>query len=105
MIELGVALTALSAISSAVSQGKELFEVGSQLDTFFNAQSKIQKATHDTKSKVWKDPELWSEFQANERLKREITTLREVMIYRGRPGLLGDWLQWQSDSKKRREEA
>ena len=36
MIELGVALTALSAISSAVSQGKELFEVGSQLDTFFN---------------------------------------------------------------------
>lgn len=105
MIELGVALTALSAISSAVSQGKELFEVGSQLDTFFNAQSKIQKATHDTKSKVWKDPELWSEFQANERLKREITTLREVMIYSGRPGLWGDWLQWQSDAKKRREEA
>ena len=76
MIELGVALTALSAISSAVSQGKELFEVGSQLDTFFNAQSKIQKATHDKKYNGWKDQELWSEFQENERLTREITKLR-----------------------------
>ena len=105
--ELGIALTAFKAIKSAIEDGKELMDAGKAVDSFFNAKSNIQKAVNATqKSKGgYKDHALWDEFCAQEEIRKKEKELYEIMICSGRPNLHVDWLKWQSDAKKRREEA
>jgi len=45
------------------------------------------------------------EFMALEQLKKQEEELREMMIYQGRAGLWTDWLKFQLEAKKKREEA
>jgi len=42
---------------------------------------------------------------ALEKLKKQEEELKQMMIYSGRGGLWTDWLKFQSDAKRRREEA
>ena len=42
---------------------------------------------------------------ALEQLKKQEEELREMMIYQGRAGLWTDWLKFQLEAKKKREEA
>jgi hypothetical protein len=43
------------------------------------------------------------EFMALEQLKQDEQTLRNVMIYQGRPGMWDDWLRFKIESRKKRE--
>jgi len=43
-------------------------------------------------------------FMAAEQLKKQEEELKNMMIYQGRGGMWEDWLKFQSDMKKSREE-
>ena len=45
------------------------------------------------------------EFMALEQMKEAEQTLKQIMIYTGRPGLHGDFLKFCADARKARKEA
>ena len=100
LVELAAANAAFAVIKEAVQNGGDLIAAGQQLFSYFDNKSKIQKKANENNNKS--DME---EFMALEQLKKQEEELKTMMIYQGRPGLWYDWLKFQSDARKKREEA
>ena len=98
MAELAIANAAFAVIKETISNGGDIMSASSQVFSFFNSKSKIAVEA----SKGDSDCEA---FFALEQLKQSEEQLRELMIYTGRPGLWDDWLQFQVDARRKREEA
>jgi len=75
---------------------------GDALFKYFDNKDSIQKKAA---AKGGSDRGDLEEFMALEKLKQQEAELKEMMIYSGRGGLWTDWLKFQSDAKRRREEA
>jgi hypothetical protein len=100
--EIMIANQAFLAIKEAVQNSGELMSAGKAVMDYFNAKSNIQKKIEETPPHKRNDLE---EFFELERLKKQEQELKELMIYQGRPGLWDDWLKFQANAKKRRDEA
>ena len=92
--------SAYSVIKQAVSNGKELSECGSSLSDYFTSKSELQKKA---------DPSGrgggLQAFLALEQLKVQESQLKELLIYSGRAGLWQDWLRFQAEEKRLRDDA
>jgi hypothetical protein len=100
LVELAAANAAFAVIKEAVANGGDIIAAGQHLFSYFDNKSKIQKKANENNNKS--DME---EFMALEQLKKQEEELKTMMIYQGRPGLWYDWLKFQSDARKKREEA
>lgn len=100
--EIMIANQAFLAIKEAVQNSGELMSAGKAVMDYFNAKSSIQKKIEETPPHKRNDLE---EFFELERMKKQEQELKELMIYQGRPGLWDDWLRFQANAKKRRDEA
>jgi hypothetical protein len=100
LAELAIANAAFSVIKETVQNGGDIFAAGQKVFDYFNAKSTIQKKAQEGGMKS--DLE---EFMALEQLKQQEAELRQMMIYQGRGGLWDDWLKFQVDARKKREEA
>ncbi len=100
LVELAAANAAFAVIKEAVANGGDIIAAGQHLFSYFDNKSKIQKKANENNNKS--DME---EFMALEQLKKQEEELKTMMIYQGRPGLWYDWLKFQSESKRKREEA
>jgi hypothetical protein len=98
LAELAIANAAFAVIKETISNGGDIMSAGAQVFSFFDSKSKIAVEA----SKGDSDCEA---FFALEQLKKSEEQLRELMIYTGRPGLWDDWLQFQVDARRKREEA
>lgn len=101
LAELAVATAAFKTVKSFISEGKELYDMGEQLYSYFDAKSSLQKAVNKSNKSDKSDLE---EFLALEKIKAQEDELRQLMIYTGRPGMWTDWLKFQSAAHQRREE-
>ena len=101
LAELAVATAAFKTVKSFISEGKELYDMGEQLYSYFDAKSNLQKAVNKSTKSDKSDLE---EFLALEKIKAQEDELRELMIYTGRPGMWTDWLKFQSAAAQRRDE-
>jgi hypothetical protein len=99
LAELAIANAAFSVIKETVQNGGDIFAAGQKVFDYFNAKSEIQKKAQASGFKS--DLE---EFMALEQLKRQEAELKQMMIYQGRGGLWDDWLKFQVDARKKREE-
>ena len=88
LAELAVATAAFKTVKSFISEGKELYDMGEQLYSYFDAKSNLQKAVNKSNKSDKSDLE---EFLALEKIKAQEDELRQLMIYTGRPvcGLTG----------------
>lgn len=102
LAELAVATAAFKTVKEFLSNGKELYEMGDQLLNYFDAKNKLQKEVNKSNKSDKSDLE---EFMALEQIKAQEDELRELMIYTGRPGMWQDWIKFQSEAARRREEA
>ena len=98
--ELAAANAAFDVIKQSIQNGKEIYEAGEAVAEYFGLKTEIQKKAHEHGYKS----DLQA-FMAAEQLKKQEDELKEMMIYQGRGGMWQDWLQFQSDMKKSREEA
>ena len=105
LAEIGLAVAAFKTIKGALKDGKELIDCGKAVDQFFRSKSDIQKSVQETRKKSMSDTGDWQEFQNNEKIIRMEKELYEICIYSGRANLWPDWLKFQSDAKKRRDDA
>ena len=102
LAELALANAAFSVIKEAVANSGDIMAAGESLFKYFDSKAEIQKKAN---AKGGSDRGDLEEFMALEQLKKQEEELREMMIYQGRAGLWTDWLKFQLDAKKRREEA
>jgi hypothetical protein len=102
LAELALANAAFSVIKEAVANSGDIMAAGESLFKYFDSKAEIQKKAA---AKGGSDRGDLEEFMALEQLKKQEEELREMMIYQGRAGLWTDWLKFQLDAKKRREEA
>jgi len=102
LAELAIANAAFAVIKEAVANSGDIMAAGESLFKYFDTKAEIQKKAS---SKGGSDRGDLEEFRAMESLKKNEESLREMMIYQGRPGLWTDWLKFQLEAKKKREAA
>ena len=102
LLELAAANAAFSVIRECVHNTGDIMSAGDALFKYFDNKDAIQKKAA---AKGGSDRGDLEEFMALEKLKQQEAELKEMMIYSGRGGLWTDWLKFQSDAKRRREEA
>jgi hypothetical protein len=101
LAELAIANAAFAVIKEAVQNSGDIMNAGQALFDYFDTKSVIQKKANE-KGGGKSDLE---EFMALEQLKRQEAELKQMMIYQGRPGMWQDWLRFQVEAGKRRNEA
>ena len=97
--ELAAANAAFDVIKQTLNNGKEIYEAGEALAQYFGLKAEIQKKAHQHghKSDI-------QAFMAAEQLAAKEEELREMMIYQGRGGMWDDWLKFQAEMKRSRDE-
>jgi hypothetical protein len=98
LAEIAAANAAFQVIKGALSNGKELYDVADQATKFFDNKSAIAKKANKSGS----GDELQC-FMQLEKIKEQEVWLKEYMIYAGRADMHNDWLKFQSDCKRKRE--
>jgi hypothetical protein len=102
LAELALANAAFSVIKECVQNSGDIMNAGQALFQYFDNKDAIQKKANEKGGSNRGDLE---EFMALEKLKQQEEELKQMMIYSGRGGLWQDWLKFQSDAKRKREEA
>jgi len=102
LAELALANAAFSVIKEAVANSGDLMAAGDALFKFFDSKAELQKKAKASGGSDRGDLEA---FMALEQIRKNEEELREMMIYQGRAGLWTDWLKFQLEAKKKREEA
>jgi molecular chaperone GrpE (heat shock protein) len=97
--ELAAANAAFDVIKQTLANGKEIYEAGEAMAQYFGLKTEIQKKAHQHgyKSDL-------SAFMAAEQLAAQEEELKEMMIYQGRGGMWDDWLAFQAEMKRSREQ-
>jgi len=110
LAELAAASAAYSTIKKAVSQGKELFDVGKQISEYVYAEEDL-KAKAEARKKnpinkvLGKDASDFEEFMALEKIKQQKEQLRSLMRLYGRPGMYDAYVEFCAKARKERQAA
>jgi len=99
LAELAAANAAFEVVKQTVQNGREIYEAGEALAQYFGLKTEIQKKAHQHGYKS----DLQA-FMAEEQLNAKESELKEMMIYQGRAGMWDDWLHFQKEMKRSREE-
>jgi hypothetical protein len=97
--ELAAANAAYDVIKQSIQNGQEIYEAAEAMAKYFGLKQEIQRKAHEHGYKS--DLEA---FMAAEQLKAQEEELKQMMIYQGRGGMWNDWLQYQAQMKRSREE-
>ena len=101
LAELAAINAAYGVIKEVVGNGRELYDCGAQLSSFFNNKAALQKKVNE--APVDQRGQL-EEFFALEKIAQQEEELKQIMIYTGRAGLWDDWLQFQAQAARARRE-
>ena len=110
LAELAACSAAYSTIKKAISQGRELIDVGRSVGAFVSAEedlkAKVEKKKNSVFTKVLgKAGDDFEEFLALDKLKEQKRELESHMRLYGRSGLYDDWVVYQGQMRKQRKEA
>ncbi|WP_445779075.1 hypothetical protein [Shewanella sp.] len=98
LVELAAANAAFAVIKEAIANGGEIASYGAKLGEYFGLKAEIAKKANTKGS----DSE---EFWALEAIRNQEEELKQMMIYQGRAGLWNDWLAFQAQKKRERDQA
>ena len=98
--ELAAANAAFDVIKQTIQNGQEIYAAGEALAEYFGIKNEIQKKAHEHGYRS----DLQA-FMAAEQLKAQEEELKQMMIYQGRGGMWEDWLNFQAEMKRSREQS
>ena len=102
LAELAAINGAFAIIKTTIANGKELASAGSAIADFAFAKEDLQaKASKKKNSTFGNDLE---EFMALEEVKRKEAELKSIMYLYGRYGLWEDWVKFQADARRKRQQ-
>lgn len=105
LAELAAANAAFGVIKQAISNGRDIASVGSQIAKFVDGKEDLQRKVIKKKNSPFYAGNDFEEFMALEAIKEKEEELKQIMLYVGRPGLWNDWLRFQAEARKARQEA
>jgi hypothetical protein len=105
LAELAAANAAFGVIKQAISNGRDIASVGSQIAKFVDGKETLQRKVSDKKNSPFYKGNDFEEFMALEAIKEKEEELKQIMIIMGRPGLWNDWQKFQAEARKARLEA
>jgi len=110
LAEIAVASAAYNTIKTAISQGRELVDVGKSIGQFVSAEEDLKAKVEKKKKSVFtkvlgKEGDDFEEFLALDKLKEQKRSLESHMRLFGRSGLYDDWVAYQGQMRKQRKEA
>ena len=98
LVEIAAANAAFQVIKTALSNGKELYDCSAATKSYFSNKSAIAKRVA-SKGKSDLDA-----FMALEKIKEQEEWLKDYMVYAGLADMYSDWLNFQSECKRKREQ-
>ncbi len=109
LAELAAANAAFAIIKKAVSNGREIADCAKAIGDFTNAKDALHSRGTKKKNSFFgrlrqDDGDDLEEFMALEQIRQKEDELKQFMIYVGRPGLHADWVRFQVDARKRRQQ-
>jgi len=110
LAELAAANAAFAVIKQTIANGKDLMSAGKAVSQLVSAEEDLRSRANKKKNSFWskvgKQSDLSDieEFMALEDIKQKRAELEQAMIYYGRAGLHSDWVKFQADARKRRQE-
>lgn len=109
LAELAAANAAFSVIKQTLANGRELASAGKAIAQFVNAEDELQKRGNKKKNSFWRKVggsagDDLEEFMALEQIRTKKLELESAMKLYGRAGLHGDWIRFQVEARKRRQQ-
>jgi hypothetical protein len=104
LAELAAANAAFAIIKSTIANGKDVMDCGKAISNFVTAKDELHTRGNKKKNSVWRSSDDLEEFIALEQINKKEEQLKELMIYYGRPGLWQDWIKFQAECRKQRQE-
>jgi len=110
LAELAAANVAFGIIKQAISNSRELADVGKSIAAFVGAEEDLKAKAEARKKSPWnkvlgKDANLFDEFLALEKIQQQKAQLQSHMRLYGRPGMYDAWVEYQAKARKARKEA
>ena len=110
LAELAAANAAFGVIKQAISNSRELADVGKSIAAFVGAEEDLKAKAEARKKSPWnkvlgKDANLFDEFLALEKIQQQKAQLQSHMRLYGRPGMYDAWVEYQAKARKARKEA
>ncbi len=107
---IAICNAAYSTIKKAIENGRELSSVAKSISQFTHAADDLRRQKDKKKNSIFskftgKDETDLDEFFALEEIKEKEEELKRMMIYLGRPGLHSDWVRFQVEARKNRQDA
>ena len=106
---VAAANAAYSVVKKALQNGRELHSCAKAISQFTHASDDLRKSHEQKKRSIWtkfmgKQDDDLETFMHLEAIKEKENELKQMMIYLGRPGLHSDWVKYQVEARKRRQQ-
>lgn len=110
LAELAIINGAIATIKTTIANGRELSQAASSIAKFVTAEEDIRERANAKKNSMFskllgKDTGDFEEFMHLEEIAQKKEELREILQLYGRPGMYNDWVKYQSEARKKRQEA
>jgi len=109
LAELAAANAAFAVIKKFISHGRELADCTKAISDFVTAKDALQKKGNKKKNSWFgklggNTADDLEEFMALEKIRQQEEELKQFMIYAGRAGLWHDWIRFQGEARRRRQQ-
>jgi len=101
LAEIAAANAAIAVIRTALKNGKDVLDCGTQVRNFVNAKADLEKKASKKRNSVFASGTL-DGFLELEKIKKQENELREMMQLYGRAGMYDDWLKYQAQCRRER---
>ena len=110
LAELAIINGAIATIKTTIAHGHDLSKAASSIAKFVTAEEDIRERANAKKNSMFskllgKDTGDFEEFMHLEEISQKREELREILQLYGRPGMYNDWVKYQSEARKKRQEA
>lgn len=100
LAEIAACNAAFAVIKTALQNGKQIVDLGVQINSFVNAEEDARKKAEQVKRKSGGSD--LSAFIQLEKVRQQEEELKQWMIYAGRPNLYQDWMKFKAEARKAR---
>ena len=108
--ELMIANQCFDVLKKTVMNGRDLMSAGKAISRFVQAEEELQARGNAKKNSIWRriggsDGSDLEEFMALEQIATKKAELRSMMQLYGRGGMYNDFVRFQAEQRKKRQEA
>ena len=110
LAELSIINGAIATIKTTIAHGHDLSKAAGAIAKFVTAEEDIRERANAKKNSMFskllgKDTGDFEEFMHLEEISQKREELREILQLYGRPGMYNDWVKYQTEARKKRQEA